>query len=57
MTVSDLPSHREHLLASIRRLLNRYNSMDPRTKKRADRTMANLHQELNRIDEILCHSV
>lgn len=54
ISIRELPDHRTHLLASIRRILGKYNTMNPETKRRADRTMANLHEQLNQIDAVLC---
>lgn len=54
MTINELSDHRQHLLASIRRITMKYNAMNAETKRRADRTVANLHAQLNQIDDFLC---
>lgn len=57
MNTQELHAHREHMLASIRRILTKYSGMDAATKRRADRTMENLHGQLNLIDEFLCSGI
>lgn len=57
VSIRELPDHRDHLLASIRRITMKYNTMNAETKRRADRTVANLHAQLNQIDEILCSGI
>lgn len=57
ISIRELPDHRDHLLASIRRITMKYNTMNAETKRRADRTVANLHAQLNQIDDLLCSSI
>lgn len=53
MTTEELQQHRNCHMGNLRNLKARYNTLDSAAKARAERTMANLMEQVYAIDEAL----